>query len=130
MIRSNFWLALISGLVLLNGCGSPEARREKYIRGMIAGFEEQKKEVLEKTKGVFMDIQVYRDGEKDGVVFERQFAKGLEPVNEDLKAVLVESIRNDADSRLAIQMGIYVKFIDKSHGGKVLREVTASKDDL
>ena len=90
---------------------------------------------MSESKGIMKDMKVYRDGDKDGVVFEYIYSKGVEVDASQLsdakiKGTMLPQLRGDKNAKYAMNMGIYVKILYKSADGKVYGETTISKDDL
>lgn len=113
------------------GCQrNAEATRERFIQDMITGLEKQKSEILEQSRGIYTDVRAFRGQDSDVVVFERELAEGYDEVNPQLKSLLVEEMKGSEASRKALKLGIEIRMIDKTHGGKVVSDFTISESDL
>ncbi len=132
--RSLFFLAVF-GLVGISGCPSPEAKKDAYIADMIKGGLSVRSELLNSANNVFSDYKVYRDGNKDGVVFEYIFAAGTiidrTKLAPDLvKQEMISKFSADPNAKQAVSMGIYMRFIYKTSDGTVICDVTVTPADL
>lgn len=97
---------------------------------MIAGADEQKKDLLKESNGIYEDIRVFKDGKQDVVVFERKLAKGFDSVATDLKEKVISDLNSSKSSRKAFDLGISIRLIDKSSEGNVVSDFLVSPADL
>lgn len=102
---------------------------------MIQGGLSVKEKVLQDSNGIMEDMKVYRDGEKDGVVFEHIYAAGVQ-VDQSLlseqavKEKMLMEFKKQKDAGLALNSGIYVRIIYRASNGRVYADVAISNEDL
>ena len=135
MLRSVTSIAALSCLLLFSGCLDPAAQKTALIKDMVKGGMSVKSKVMSNSGGTFKDYKVYRDGTKDGVVFEYIYAPGVEVDRTKLSDSIIKSkmkseFAKDANSKKVMNMGIYVRFIYKSSEGTVYADTKITKDDL
>lgn len=128
-------LIAVFGFVSTSGCPNPEAKKDRYIADMIKGGLSVRTKLLNSPTNVFSDYKVYRDGDKDGVVFEYIFAAGTIIDRTKLAADLVKQemiskFSADPNAKQAVSMGIYMRFIYKTSDGTVICDVTVTPADL
>lgn len=118
-----------------SGCDNADSRKERFIREMIQGGLSVKEKVLQDSNGIMEDMKVYRDGEKDGVVFEHIYAAGVQ-VDQSLlseqavKEKMLMEFKKQKDAGLALNSGIYVRIIYRASNGRVYADVAISNEDL
>jgi hypothetical protein len=129
------FLAAVFGLISISGCPGPEAKKDAFIAEMIKGGLSARSSLLNSAGSVFSDYKVYRDGDKDGVVFEYIFAADtiidrakLAP--DFVKGEMISRLSADPKSREAVSKGVYVRFLYKSFDGEVICDVTIKPEDL
>lgn len=129
-------LILLSAAVLVcPGCLDAAAKKTILIEQMIQGGLAVKDDIMKDSAGTIGGYDVYRDGEKDGVVFEYQYAENVivdqsQLTEESVRQQMLETMSADADSKKIIGMGIYVRFIFKSAQGETYVDTTITQDDL
>lgn len=134
LIRSLRWnqLLLLALVVSLVGCDAA-TRKTMIIDQVIQGANAKKAELLAQNAEVG-DINVRRDGEKDGVLFEYTFKDDflVDPGfnSETARQALVEQFRGNADTAKVLDQDIYVRFVYKTTNGDVKADVTLKKGDL
>ena len=138
MTRLSFF-ALSFGLCLLaSGCQQdPAANKAKYMSDMVAAFNKHKKDILKQTKDpngeakdVFEDLRAYKDGKEDTIVFERKLSKYYPPTKVDMKSVLIKEASKNEEFKKALEMGIAIRFVDKTNEGEIVNDATITKEDL
>ena len=125
----------LSFLLLFSGCLDPAAQKTALINHMVKGGMSVKSSVLRNSGGTFKDYKVYRDGGKDGVVFEYVYAPGVRvdrsKLNEEvIKSKMRAEFADDNKAKKILAAGIYVKFIYKSAKGETYVQTKITKDDL
>ncbi|MDG2467924.1 MAG: hypothetical protein P8M80_01475, partial [Pirellulaceae bacterium] len=118
-----------------SGCDNADSRKERFIREMVQDGLSVKEKVLQDSNGIMEDMKVYRDGEKDGVVFEHIYAAGVQ-VDQSLlseqavKEKMLMEFKKQKDAGLALNSGIYVRIIYRASNGRVYADVAISNEDL
>ena len=138
LINDRILLALLVLTVFAGGCNQdPSAEKAKYMSDMVTAFNKNKKEFLKqtkdpsgKTKDVFEDLRAYKDGKEDVVVVERKLSRDYPPTKMDLKTVLLKEAESNEEIKKALQMGIAIRFIDKTADGETVNDATITKEDL
>lgn len=135
MKNAQRFLFLSAILVLVSGCSDPQAQKDAVIKGMIKGGSSVRSQVLNDSAGILSDMKVYRDGDKDGVVFEYVYAKGVDVdrsklSSESIKSMMMPQLKGDEDVKVAFDMDIYVKVMYKSAEGEILGQATLTKADF
>ena len=131
-------LLLLSCLLLI-GCGQSQDQNEKWIKEIIATGLSERGDVLQAQGDVFSDYKVYRDGNNDGVCYEYIFA---DDPSEDLSADAFSAVRgeligmvrdivlDDPGLKLAMEHGVYLRFIYRAPGGRAIADEVVTSSDL
>ena len=81
----------------------------------------------------FTGGKCYRDGKKNGVVFEYVYSKEFSPESLDaktMKAALKNALGGKPDVKQLAKLGVYFRFIYKGADGKSLCDVILTAKDL
>ena len=117
------------------GCDNAESRKERLIREMIQGGLSVKEKVIQDSNGIMEDMKVYRDGEKDGVIFEHIYAAGVQVdqsflSEQAVKGEMLTHLKRQKDAVVVLNSGIYVRIIYRASNGRVYADVAISNEDL
>ena len=128
-------LFLIPFLLLVSGCLDMQPSNDKLIAEMIEGGLSVRDETLNSSDSMFADYKVYRDGDKEGVVFEYIYAADVivdrsELTPDKVKQSIVSGLASDPDAKQALSTGIYARFVYKSFDGTVLCDLTITGADF
>lgn len=115
------------------GCGIQS--KDAVISDMIRGGNSVKAKVLGNSNGVIGDYKVYRDGQKDGVVFETVFARDVvldesQLTEANVKNQMRQSMAGDPNTKKVLARGIYIRVLYKKADGSTALDVNMDASDF
>lgn len=117
------------------GC-SQQSRIDSWIKQIVATGNKEKAAI--KAQG-WKDCKIYRDGEKNGVVYEYIGAPAqdaqLKMTDENLlktevKQLLQKNLTSNPQTKRAIKGGVYLRFLYKTSTGETTADLTFTGDDF
>lgn len=126
---------ICSLLMLLSFCVFSNAAEEINIDSVISEAVKGGNAEMSKISDLpqFTGGKCYRDGKKNGVVFEYVYSKQFSPPAIDAKVMknaLLQAFKGKEDVKQLAKLGVYFRFIYKAPDGKVLCDVSLSSKEL
>ena len=133
--KQSFGLLMLLAVTCLAGC-SQQSRIDSWISQIIATGNKEKTAI--KAQG-WKDCKIYRDGDKNGVVYEYIATSGQDIVLKqtdqsilqgEVKKLLQTNLDSNPQTKRAIKGGVYLRFIYKTSAGETTADLKFSADDF